>query len=208
MGEVILDEGFDGARPDRRLRWHHRPSRWSIGESQLVVYPDAGTDFWQRTHYGFRADTGHMLGLRVTGDFVVSTKVRFFPLHQYDQAGLMLRYSSQCWLKTSVEYESDGPCRLGVVVTRGGYSDWSTQDFPVDRGELGLRVRKKGDDFTVEYLQPGVLDTTLKASAWTQIRVAHMGPPSGSALRAGVYACSPKGAGFRADFGFLLVEAT
>lgn len=207
MGKIILDEDFCGERYDKRLRWHGPPSRWSMGQSQLVVVPEAGTDFWQRTHYGFCADNGHFLGLPLDGDFILSTRVRFFPVHQYDQAGLMVRYLPGCWLKTSVEYEPDGPCRLGAVVTQGGYSDWSTQDFPAHRNELALRVRKQGDDFTVEYLEPGLLGAAVTVPAWTQMRLAHLEPVEDRMLEVGLYACSPKGSGFRAEFGFLRIEA-
>ena len=201
-----MDEDFRGQCHDDRLLWHHPPSRWSIGESGLVVFPDAPTDFWQRTHYGFCADNGHFLGLPVKGDFRITTRVRFHPVHPYDQAGLMVRFSSQCWLKTSVEYEPEGPCRLGAVVTQGGYSDWSTQDYPRARNEVELRVRKKGDDFTVEYSEPRSPGTAGDVAAWTQIRLAHLEGTKGMPLLAGLYACSPKGAGFRAEFGYVRVD--
>jgi uncharacterized protein len=206
MGRMIIDENFRGERHDARLLWHHPPSRWSMGASGLVVFPDAATDFWQRTHYGFRADNGHFLGLPVPGDFLLTTRVRFHPVHQYDQAGLMVRYSPQCWLKTSVEFELEGPCRLGAVVTQGGYSDWSTQDFPRERNEVDLRVRKAGNDFTVEYSDPRLPCNVGEAAAWTQIRLAHLECAEGAPLLAGLYACSPKGAGFRAEFEFLRVD--
>ena len=49
---------------------------------------------------------------------------------QYDQCGIMVRLSEGIWLKTSIEFEGDEPARLGAVVTKGGFSDWSTQDVP------------------------------------------------------------------------------
>jgi regulation of enolase protein 1 (concanavalin A-like superfamily) len=96
----------------------------------------------QKTHYGFGADNGHLLFKELTGDFVMTTQVRFHPVHPYDQAGLMVRVSPSCWLKTSVEYEPDSPSRLGAVVTNHAYSDWSTQDFPASGGVLGLRIHR------------------------------------------------------------------
>lgn len=45
----------------------------------LHVEPDAPTDFWQRTHYGFRVDNGHFLHADVTGDFVLGVRVCFRP---------------------------------------------------------------------------------------------------------------------------------
>jgi hypothetical protein len=47
------------------------------------------------------------------------------------RTGLMVQCSPSCWLKASVEAGGLGQLgQLGVVVTNGGFSDWSTQDFP------------------------------------------------------------------------------
>src|SRR5262245_26679782 len=132
MADQPLHELFDKPAIHPRLRWYCEPPRWSVEPARrwLRVEPNGGTDFWQKTHYGFEADNGHLLFTGLTGDFVMTTRVRFHPVHQYDQAGLMVRVSPSCWLKTSVEYEPDGPSHLGAVVTNQAYSDWSTQDFP------------------------------------------------------------------------------
>jgi hypothetical protein len=53
------------------------------------------------------------------------------PPSPHHHPGLMIQCSPSCWLKTSVESGAPGqPSQLGVVVTNGGFSDWSTQDFP------------------------------------------------------------------------------
>jgi len=39
----------------------------------------------------------------------------------------MIHLSSECWLKTSVEYQLDGPNYLRAVATNGGRLDWSMQ---------------------------------------------------------------------------------
>ncbi|WP_251028015.1 DUF1349 domain-containing protein [Bacillus sp. ISL-77] len=64
-----------------------------------------------------QADNGHFLYYEVNGDFRLTTKVKSKPQNRYDQAGLMVRLSSDTWLKTSVEYIPDGNSKLGVVVT-------------------------------------------------------------------------------------------
>jgi regulation of enolase protein 1 (concanavalin A-like superfamily) len=186
MSDPILRDPFAAASLPPALRWHCEPERWSLhpAEGLLRVEPDAATDFWQKTHYGFAADNGHFLYRDVAGDFVLTAQARFRPVHQYDQAGVMARVSPSCWLKASVEYEPDGPARLGAVVTNLSYSDWSTQDFPAGDGQVWLRVRREADDYR----------------AWTQIRVAHLHEGRGLPIAAGIYACSPKAAGFVADF--------
>ena len=57
---------------------------------------------------------------------------------------------------------------------------------------MWLRVRRDGDDYLV--------DASRDGRAWTQIRVAHLHKGRGLPVACGIYACSPKGAGFVADF--------
>ncbi len=198
---VFLDERFAAQRLDSRLKWFNPPeeARLDSRRGVLVVSPRAETDFWQRTHYGFRADSGHFLGAEVAGDFAVTTEVRFHFEHQYDQAGLLVRATPDCWIKASVEYEPDGPPKLGAVVTNFGYSDWSFQDFSGVEAGLRLRMQRRMGDITVAYARAGTSD-------WTLIRVAHLHCEEPCPLLCGLYACSPKGAGFQAEFSFLRIE--
>jgi uncharacterized protein len=209
MTETLLHETFDRSELPPQLQWLHPPQDWRIRDSALTIRPDAETDYWQRTHYGFQPDNGHLLYAEMRGDFVLSTRVHSEPAHQYDQAGLMVRLSPDCWLKTSVEYEPDEPNRLGAVITNSGWSDWSTQDFPDDVHALSLRVRRedgtdKGGTYIVEY----ALDEELGGNAqWTQIRLARLLEDDGQTpILCGLYACSPKGAGFSASFDYMKLE--
>jgi regulation of enolase protein 1 (concanavalin A-like superfamily) len=49
--------------------------------------------FWQ-TQYGIQLDHGHFLYCEMSGDFVLKSRVVFHPVHQLDQAGIMVRVSS------------------------------------------------------------------------------------------------------------------
>ncbi|HEY5753722.1 MAG TPA: DUF1349 domain-containing protein [Chthoniobacterales bacterium] len=201
MSEPILHERFDMPALDPRLVWHCEPGQWSIDSvnQRLIIKPEKGTDFWQTTHYGFQVDNGHLLSAQISGDFVATTKVEFNPVHQYDQAGLMVRISPACWLKTSIEYELDDPSRLGAVVTNDGYSDWSTQAVPATLREAWFRIRREGTDYIVEASRDGAM--------WEQIRMAHLGEDRlGASVACGLYACSPKGRGYVAEFRFLRIE--
>ncbi|MCZ2157357.1 MAG: DUF1349 domain-containing protein [Bryobacterales bacterium] len=175
--------------------WFNPPTKWRMDKenASLIVEPDGATDFWQRTHYGFSADSGHFLGTDIDGDFTMTTTVRFFPAHQYDQAGLMLRATETCWIKTSVEYEPESSNALGAVVTNDGYSDWSFQPFPAAQDCVRLRLSLVGRDVLVDF--------SLKEDEdWTPLRIAHLHAPENVSVKAGIYACSPKGHGFRAEF--------
>lgn len=165
----------------------------------MRIEPDARTDFWQRTHYGIRADNGHFLYYEVSGDFVLTSRVRFRPVHQYDQAGIMVRVSADCWLKSSVEFEPSGPNRLGAVVTNHGYSDWSTQDFSRDIGEVWLRIHREADDY--------IVDASGDGERWDQLRIAHLHDGPGAPVACGIYACSPKELGFACEFHELSITA-
>jgi uncharacterized protein len=183
---------------EKTLSWFNEPAKLELlPGGGMRVYPAAPTDFWQRTHYGFRADSGHLPYQERHGDFEMETQVRFHPVHQYDQAGLMVRFSPDCWLKTSVEYEPDGPARLGAVVTNNGYSDWSTQDFAAEQNEVRFRIRRIGADFHVHFSAGG--------GDWSQLRIAHLFEAEDASIapQCGLYACCPQGAGFFADFSYL-----
>jgi regulation of enolase protein 1 (concanavalin A-like superfamily) len=195
---INLLENFSNQRePD--LIWRNTPKKWSIDKGILTLYPDAKTDYWQRTHYGFQNDNGHFLHFEMNGDFVLTTRTHFFPQHQYDQAGLMVRISPHFWIKTSIEYEPHEPNRLGVVVTRYGYSDWSTQDISKSIQSYQLRIRHQANDYIVDYRPSG-------SESWSQIRMAHLENIDDATIQCGVYACSPIDSGFKAAFDYLRVD--
>jgi hypothetical protein len=195
-----LDESFAGATFDLRLRWHCPPERWHVGPG-LTFATTAGSDFWQGTHYGFRVDNGHALLAEVDRDFVLETRVQVQPAHQYDQAGLMVRLSPECWLKTSVEYEPGEPSRLGAVVTNCGWSDWSTQDIDPGHGrDVAFRVTRTGADYLIE--------AAVADGRWSQLRICRLHDDRGGATRAGLYACSPKAAGLTARFEGLTISVS
>jgi uncharacterized protein len=200
MAKPILFEEFSEKSLDERLVWYSTPDHWSIQNSALVVKPQAHTDYWRNTHYGFSVDNGPFLFLEVEGDFVLTTRVRFFPANQYDQAGLMVRLSADHWIKTCVEHEPNPPSWLGVVVTNFGYSDWSTQPYQAQSNEIELRIQRTGDDYLVQYSDP------LLSSGWSQLRITHLFNPDHAPIKTGLFACSPKGSGFRAEFQYLRIE--
>lgn len=201
MSDAPLYEDFSGPDISRRLRWQSEPALWHVDSvaARLVLEPDAGTDFWQWTHYGYEGDNGHFLGLEAAGDFVLTTRVTSCPVHQYDQAGLMVRVSPACWLKTSVEYEPVGPSHLGAVVTNAQSSDWSMRPLPKGLTDVWFRVRAEACDYVVEWSASG--------SQWELLRIARLHERRAApSVLCGIYACSPKDSGFRAEFSSLNFE--
>jgi len=195
--KTLLDENFDHSSFDNRLKWHCEPENWRIENNKLLLLTDANTDFWQKTHYGFLADNGHFLHTDIDGDFVMETRVDYHFKNQYDQAGLMIRISENCWIKTSIEYESNEPNKLGAVVTRDGYSDWSTQDVKDDLITVFFQISRVGADFFVKY-------RNKTSSPWIQLRMTHLSDIK--KIQCGIYACSPKDNGFTAAFKYLQIQ--
>jgi len=194
MEKIHFIESFDQQELNPQLKWHCEPKNWKIEDNQLQIATDPATDFWQKTHYGFRADNGHFLAADLSGDFVLETHVHCDFKNQYDQAGLMVRISESCWVKTSVELEPDEPNKLGAVVTNHGYSDWSTQDVADSFTDFKLRIIREGSTYIVQYYHE-------VSNAWVQIRMFHLFDQP--VVKAGLYCCSPKNNGFVSYFDYL-----
>ncbi len=180
-----------------KFYWFNEPGKFQVHDG-LEIWTDSNTDFWQRTHYGFRNDNGHCLLQDVTGDFSLTTQVAFKPQGKYDQCGLVLRLDEDNWIKASTEYISPENSKLGSVVTNLGYSDWATQDISPEVRQLWYRASKRGADVK--------LDFSLEGEFWQQMRICHLHQPS-EKIAVGVYACSPLENGFWCQFKWLALES-
>jgi regulation of enolase protein 1 (concanavalin A-like superfamily) len=176
--------------------WFNEPPEYRLGDG-LEIITGKETDFWQTTHYGFRRDDGHCLFIDQTGDFSLVTHAEFKPRTQYDQCGLMIRVDEKNWIKVSTEYEDKDVSRLGSVVTNLGYSDWATRDIASSHQEMWYRIRKRGQDFLIEY--------SFDGKTWLQMRIAHMHTRA-QTVQAGLYACSPIGEAFWCRFSALAIS--
>jgi hypothetical protein len=170
----------------RTFRWSHEPARWSL-DSVLEITTDPDTDYWQRTHYGFRRDNGHFFYTEVAGDFSLTAFLTFQSTAQYDQCGLMCRVDADTWMKCSAEYETAEFAHLGSVVTNLGFSDWATQEVPASTNALHYKLDRKGDDFRISWSYDG--------ERWCQMRIYHF-HHCPETIQVGICACSPTGPGF------------
>ncbi|GGD41054.1 DUF1349 domain-containing protein [Aureimonas glaciei] len=171
-----------------RCHWTNEPARWSLAPERLDVVTDEGTDFWQRTHYGFSRDSGHFFGARTAGDFTAELRIRANYEALYDQAGMMVRVDAETWVKAGIEH-SDGRPMLGSVLTTG-QSDWATGPYEGDARDFRLRIT----------VQAGVL--RLQASAdgkvWPLVRLAPF--PVAETYLVGPMCCTPERAGLAVTF--------
>ena len=185
---------FDDIMPTG-FSWFNEPQQHHIANG-LHLTTNPQTDFWQRTHYGFRNDNGHALLTRLEGDFTMRTHVLFEPTTRYDQCGLLVRVDVDNWIKLSTELETPQLCMLGSVVTNLGYSDWATTELNAIPRLMWYQISKNGSDF--------LLQNSSDGARWQQLRIAHLHAPC-ERVAAGVYACSPLDGRFTCTFTELTI---
>ncbi|MDF1569466.1 MAG: DUF1349 domain-containing protein [Spirochaetaceae bacterium] len=186
---------FDRAVPDDFF-WLNQPD-FRFEQGILSFSTSGGTDFWQRTHYGFSRDDGHAMLTSLSSNFTMSVKTSFEYKTQFDQCGLLLRIDALNWIKVGTEKEDSETNRLGSVVTNLGYSDWATSDIGSSIGEIWYKVKSTENDF--------IISSSLDGVVWTQMRIAHLHSRQ-RPINAGIYACSPKEGGFSVEFSELDIE--
>ncbi len=189
-----------------QARWINPPAHSRIDPNRVELTTDAGTDFWQRSYYGFRNDNAPALLVDSGENFTFTVRVSFAYRNQFDQCGVVIYLDSENWFKASVEYETPTLSRLGSVVTNLGYSDWATTDIPTPT-TLWYRLSRRGPDFLIESSPDG--------QEFRQMRVFHLhrlgettgemgrlNPPADplQGIPFGLYACSPTNSTFTAAF--------
>jgi regulation of enolase protein 1 (concanavalin A-like superfamily) len=171
--------------------WLYPPASFEfLGSNGVKITTLEKTDFWQRTHYGFRNDNGHFLYRLIKGNFRLKAECHFNSDTLYDQCGLLARIDEDNWIKASCEYETAEVSNLGCVITNLGYSDWSKQEIPASIHVITYQMERRGPDFFVSIATDG---TNFK-----EIRVGHL-HKAVDELMVGVYACSPQRAGFECE---------
>jgi regulation of enolase protein 1 (concanavalin A-like superfamily) len=174
------------------LFWVNEPKSYTMEESKIIINTEPGTDFWQRTYYGFQNDNAPAL-LKKTDQsyFSFLVKTEFDSKHRFDQCGVIVYQNSENWIKASIEYENEEFQRLGSVVTNLGYSDWATTDIPASQKYMYYRLSRRGRDFCIENSFDGL--------NYKQMRISHLFEVENE-IQIGIYACSPEHSTFKAIF--------
>ncbi|MCL4148475.1 UNVERIFIED_CONTAM: hypothetical protein GTU68_045691 [Idotea baltica] len=149
------------------------------------------TDFWNRTFYGFTRKNGHLFYTNVQGDFSAEVTLHASFDTLYDQLGLMVRADDEAWLKAGLEY-SDDRAQVSAVLTRGGWSDWSTSVASDDDMASGMRIRLTRHDDVLR------VQKLVRAGEWQLIRLGYLDLPN--VVQVGLMCCSPERGGFKAEF--------
>lgn len=174
------------------LFWIHEPKEYNITNDEIMIRTDAGTDFWQRTYYGFQNDNAPALLMKTNEKyFSFSVKTEFDSKHRFDQCGVIIYQNSDNWIKASIEYENEEYQRLGSVVTNLGYSDWATTDITATQKFMYYRISRRESDYCIENSYDGI--------HYKQMRIAHLFEGAGD-IQIGIYACSPEESSFKAIF--------
>lgn len=190
----------------RTAVWVNEPRESRVTADAVEIVTDHGTDFWQRSYYGFRNDNAHALVLERDDNFTFECRASFDYRERFDQCGLVVYEDSENWFKASIEHETADLARLGSVVTNVGYSDWATVDIG-GVTSLWYRLSRRGPDFLVERAFEGEEHHQMRVFhlhvlGETTPEMGHADPPlpPERPVHVGVYACSPVGTGFRARF--------
>lgn len=180
---------------DRTIQWNQgtwsTPPR-SLRElgSQLVVEAAEGSDYWEKTLYGFQRCSGHALLAAWEDRDAVEVSFSLHGFSQlYDQAGLMLWHSASEWIKAGVEVV-EGVLHVGAVVTNG-FSDWSLAPVP-QWADSVVTVRASRSNDAV------IIRASANGAPWRTLRVARF--PHEQDKQAGPFACAPHRAGLEVTF--------
>lgn len=174
------------------LFWINEPKNYTLKEEEVIIHTEPGTDFWQRTYYGFQNDNAPALLIKTNEQyFSFLVRTEFDSQHRFDQCGVIVYQNSENWIKASIEYENETFQRLGSVVTNLGYSDWATTDIPASQKYMYYRLSRRKQDFCIENSYDGV--------NFKQMRIAHLFEGDNE-IQLGIYACSPEHSTFKAVF--------
>lgn len=175
-----------------KIFWIHKPEKYVIEDDRITINTEPGTDYWQRTYYGFRNDNAPTLVMKTNEKyFSFIVKTGFDSKRRFDQCGVIIYQDSDNWLKGSIEFENEKFQRLGSVVTNHGYSDWATTDIPATQKFMYYRLSRRESDYCIENSYDGI--------NYKQMRIAHLFEGAGD-IQIGIYACSPEASSFVATF--------
>ncbi|MDB5531069.1 MAG: hypothetical protein JWR51_4172 [Devosia sp.] len=172
-----------------KLSWLNPPPHARVEGDELTVRTGGQTDFWRGTFYGFWHDSGHFMWQAVSGDFTAEVTISGKFQELYDQAGLMIRLSENCWVKAGIEY-TDGAMHFSVVVTNDN-SDWSQMPIRADGGSIRLRLTRHAEAIRIQYLDQN-------DNQWKAARLAHI--PKTDKIDVGIMCCSPQREGLEITF--------
>ena len=176
----------------KNVFWIREADRNDVTDDRITIYTQPKTDLWQRTYYGFQNDNAPVLQMKTSEKyFSFIVKTEFDSKARFDQCGIVVYLDSENWIKASIEYENEQYQRLGSVVTNHGYSDWATTDIDASVKSMWYRLSRRKSDYCIECSTDGI--------TFQQMRICHLWEGN-EEISFGIYACSPEGGSFQAEF--------
>jgi uncharacterized protein len=187
---------LSGARGElfARMIWMNPPESVKQEGDKLIVQSRAKTDFWRKTSYGYITDNGHFFHLLVEGDFTFQACIGGKYAALYDQAGLMVRFGAENWMKCGTEF-FDGRRHASVVFTRD-FSDWSTMPDLSDTAPVWWRAVRRKYSMQISCSADGQKFTTVREGFF----------PPREQVQVGIMCAAPEGPGFEATFSDLKLQ--
>lgn len=184
----------EGSELFARMTWMNPPEAVKQDGDKLIVQSRAKTDFWRKTSYGYITDNGHFFHMLVNGDFTFQACINGKYAALYDQAGLMVRFGEENWMKCGTEF-FDGRRHASVVITRD-FSDWSTMPDLADAAPVWWRVVRRKYSMQISCSADGQNFTTVREGFF----------PPRSEVQVGIMCAAPEGPGFEATFSDLKLQ--
>lgn len=176
------------ADPWDAMAWLNPPAFFARDDGVFRMRPKPKTDFWRKTFTDTISDNAHFLYRTVTGRFGFEARVAGEFKSAFDQAGLMLRHSTENWLKCGTEF-FEGRRHASVVITRD-FSDWSVMDDFNASGPVWWRIVREKSALNVFASVDGV--------RFTLVRSGYL--PLPESVEVGLMCAAPQGEGFDCSF--------
>ncbi|KKA07418.1 hypothetical protein VP02_13170 [Pseudomonas ogarae] len=172
--------------------WINAPGHSSISDREIIIHTTPDTDFWQGTYYGLEYDNAPAIVVASKEQYwTLKAKVAFASCTYFDQCGLFIYQDKNNWMKSGIEYQSNGFQQLFSVVTNNGYSDWSMVNFDRTTQTMYYRLSRRGSDF--------LLENSIDGTNFSMMRMFHMFHAE-ELVQFGFFASSPGDSSFAAHF--------
>ncbi|MGC9974781.1 MAG: DUF1349 domain-containing protein [Gaiellaceae bacterium] len=176
------------------LRWLASPLAWRAGDRSLELNAGPATDLFADPAGGASVLNAPALVGEVSGDFLFSARVSPELASTFDAAVLLVYTCETSWAKLCLERSPRGEPTVVSVVTRGVSDDCNS--FPVESGEIWLRIARLGDCFAFH--------ASDGDGFWRLVRYFKLG--GDGAVEIGFLVQSPTGEGCRARFEQITYE--
>lgn len=173
-------------------KWLNKTVASNVLENKIVIKTSSDTDFWKGTYYGLSYDNAPLVYFEDEEEmWTLSCKATFSSNTFFDQCGFAIYQDSNHWMKSGIEYQSNGFQQLFSVVTNRGFSDWAMWNYDKNKQDMYYRLSRRQADFLLEYSEDG--------QNFEMMRMFHL-ENANEVVKVGFFASSPGDSSFEAVF--------